>query len=52
MDEIDLIITDSNISDKISQRIEEFGIELMVVDVNASPIPYSGKRGATGTDNA
>lgn len=50
MDEIDLIITDSNISDKISQRIEEFGIELMVVDVNASPIPYSTKRGTTGLE--
>ena len=32
MDEIDLIITDSGISDKIVQRIEELGIELVVVE--------------------
>lgn len=31
MDEIDLIITDDGISDKIAQRIEELGIELIVV---------------------
>lgn len=32
MDEVDLIVTDSGISDKIVQRIEELGIELVVVD--------------------
>ena len=31
MDEVDLIITDSRISDKLAQRIEELGIELVVV---------------------
>lgn len=33
MDEIDLIITDEGISDKIANRIEELGIELTVVPV-------------------
>ncbi len=32
MDEIDLIITDRNIPDKIAQRIEDIGIELLVAD--------------------
>ena len=31
MDEIDLIITDSRISDKLAQRIESLGIELTIV---------------------
>jgi DeoR/GlpR family transcriptional regulator of sugar metabolism len=31
MDEIDLIITDSHISDKLAQRIESMGIELKIV---------------------
>ena len=33
MEDIDLIITDSNIPDKISQRIEELGIELLIADM-------------------
>ena len=32
VDEIDLIVTDCGISDKIAQHIEELGIELIVVD--------------------
>lgn len=33
MDEIDIIITDNKIPDKIAQRIEELGIELVIVDL-------------------
>ena len=38
MDEIDLIVTDSGISDKIVQRIEALGIELVVVDAKNAPL--------------
>ena len=33
MDEVDLIITDSNIPDRVARRMEELGIEYVVVDV-------------------
>lgn len=48
MDEIDLIITDSNISDKISQRIEEVRHRTDGSRRQRLTDPYSGKRGATG----
>jgi DeoR/GlpR family transcriptional regulator of sugar metabolism len=34
MDDVDLIITDSNIPDKIAQRIEEMGIALKIIDAS------------------
>jgi DeoR/GlpR family transcriptional regulator of sugar metabolism len=33
MDDVDLIITDSNIPSKIAQRIEQMGIELKIVPI-------------------
>jgi DeoR/GlpR family transcriptional regulator of sugar metabolism len=33
MDDVDLIITDSNIPPKIAQRIEQMGIELKIVPI-------------------
>jgi DeoR family transcriptional regulator of aga operon len=33
MEDIDLIITDSNIPDKVAQRLEELGIEYVAVEV-------------------
>ena len=33
IDEVDLIVTDSGISEKISRNIEELGIELIIVDI-------------------
>ncbi len=35
MEEIDLVITDANIPDKIAQRIEELGIELVIAGVDS-----------------
>ena len=35
MEEIDLVITDANIPDKIVQRIEELGIELVIAGVDS-----------------
>jgi DeoR/GlpR family transcriptional regulator of sugar metabolism len=34
MDDVDLIITDSNIPQKIVNRIEEMGIELKIIDIS------------------
>lgn len=39
LEDIDLIITDSNIPDKIAANIEERGVELKVVDLNESVDP-------------
>jgi DeoR/GlpR family transcriptional regulator of sugar metabolism len=33
MEEVDLIITDSNIPDKVAQRLEEMGVEYVAVQV-------------------
>ena len=42
LDEIDMIITDSNIPDKMAYAIEDRGVELHIVDVNGThPAPMS-----------
>jgi DeoR/GlpR family transcriptional regulator of sugar metabolism len=33
MEEVDLVITDSNIPDQMARRMEELGIEYVTVDV-------------------
>ncbi len=40
MDEIDQIITDSNITEKIAQRIKELGIELTIIQLSESTISH------------